>query len=47
MKVYAYPRVRHALAYDRYSDNYYADLGAFLDGVEAAQGRSKTGGAFQ
>lgn len=36
-KLYSYPRVRHAPGYDRYADNYYADLGSFLDEVEATR----------
>jgi alpha-beta hydrolase superfamily lysophospholipase len=35
-KLYAYPRVRHEPGRDRYADNYYADLGSFLDEVESA-----------
>jgi hypothetical protein len=31
VKVYAYPRVRREVSRDRYADNFYADLGAFLD----------------
>jgi alpha-beta hydrolase superfamily lysophospholipase len=34
-KIYSYPRVRHIPPFDRYADNYYADLGSFLDEVEA------------
>jgi alpha-beta hydrolase superfamily lysophospholipase len=34
-KLYGYPRVRHEPGRDRYADNYYADLGSFLDEVEA------------
>lgn len=35
-KVYGYPRVRHDPGRDRYADNFYADLGSFLDEVEAS-----------
>jgi hypothetical protein len=35
-KIYGYPRVRHEPGHDRYADNFYADLGSFLDEVEAA-----------
>jgi hypothetical protein len=34
VRVYSYPRVRREVARDRYSDNYYADLGSFLDETE-------------
>jgi alpha-beta hydrolase superfamily lysophospholipase len=34
-KLYSYPRVRHEPGHDRYADNFYADLGSFLDSVEA------------
>jgi hypothetical protein len=34
-KQYGYPRVRHEPGRDRFADNYYADLGSFLDEVEA------------
>jgi hypothetical protein len=47
IKAYGYPRARHEPGRDRYADNYYADLGSFLDEVEAAMGRSKTAGDFQ
>ncbi|MDA8425680.1 MAG: alpha/beta fold hydrolase [Treponema sp.] len=40
-KIYSYPRVRHLPPFDRYADNYYADLGSFLDEVEAAARRTK------
>jgi hypothetical protein len=36
-KLYGYPRVRHDPGHDRYADNYYADLGSFLDEVEAGK----------
>jgi hypothetical protein len=36
-KVYGYPRVRREPGHDRYADNYYADLGSFLDEVEAGK----------
>jgi alpha-beta hydrolase superfamily lysophospholipase len=36
-KLYGYPRVRHEPGRDRYADNYYADLGAFLDEVESTR----------
>ena len=39
-KLHSYPRVRHAPAYDRLADNFFVDLGSFLDGIEAAGGRS-------
>jgi hypothetical protein len=35
-KVYSYPRVKREPGRDRYADNYYADLGSFLDEVEAS-----------
>jgi hypothetical protein len=35
VKVYSYPRVRREPGHDRYADNFYADLGSFLDEVEA------------
>jgi alpha-beta hydrolase superfamily lysophospholipase len=35
VKVFSYPRVKREMAHDRYADNYYADLGSFLDEVEA------------
>jgi alpha-beta hydrolase superfamily lysophospholipase len=38
-KNYAYPRVRHAPAYDRYADNFFADFGSFIDEVEAKSRR--------
>jgi alpha-beta hydrolase superfamily lysophospholipase len=41
-KVYSYPRVRHEPGHDRYGDNYYADLGSFLDEVEAGRVKPKT-----
>jgi alpha-beta hydrolase superfamily lysophospholipase len=34
-KVYAYPRVRHEPGRDRYADNFYADLSAFLGEAES------------
>jgi|GEM_PF-1779754 len=34
-KIYSYPRVRHDPSRDRYADNFYADLGAFLSEVES------------
>jgi alpha-beta hydrolase superfamily lysophospholipase len=34
-RIYGYPRVRHEPGRDRYADNYYADLGSFLDEVES------------
>jgi alpha-beta hydrolase superfamily lysophospholipase len=34
-KLYAFPRVKHEPGRDRYADNYYADLGSFLDEVES------------
>lgn len=40
-KLYSYPRVRHAPASDRYADNFYADLGSFLDEVEAGRAGNK------
>lgn len=36
-RVYAYPRVKREPAHDRYADNFYADLGSFLDEVEAGK----------
>jgi alpha-beta hydrolase superfamily lysophospholipase len=41
-KLYGYPRVRHEPGRDRYADNFYADLGSFLDEVESA-GKRKRG----
>jgi hypothetical protein len=38
-KIYSYPRVRHVPAHDRYSDNFFADLGSFLDEAEAGKAR--------
>ena len=38
-KVFSYPRVRREPGHDRYADNYYADLGSFLDEVEAGKSR--------
>jgi hypothetical protein len=38
-RLYGYPRVKHDPGRDRYSDNYYADLGAFLDEVEAGKAK--------
>jgi len=46
IKVYSYPRARHAPAWDRYADNLYADLGSFVGEVEASLGRRKTSGPF-
>jgi alpha-beta hydrolase superfamily lysophospholipase len=43
VKLYGYPRVRHEPGRDRYADNYYADLGAFLDEVEAKGAKAKGG----
>ena len=37
LKVYSYPRVKHEPGHDRYADNFYADLGSFLDEVEAGK----------
>jgi hypothetical protein len=34
-KIFAYPRVKHEPGRDRHADNYYADLGSFLDEVES------------
>ena len=34
-KLFAYPRVRHEPGRDRYTDNYFADIGSFLDEVES------------
>jgi alpha-beta hydrolase superfamily lysophospholipase len=42
-KLYGYPRVRHEPGRDRYADNYYADLGSFLDEVEAKGAKKKAG----
>jgi alpha-beta hydrolase superfamily lysophospholipase len=42
-KLYGYPRVKHEPGRDRYADNYYADLGSFLDEVEAKGARKKDG----
>jgi alpha-beta hydrolase superfamily lysophospholipase len=42
-KLYAYPRVRHAPGSDRYADNFYADLGAFIDEVEARSPSAPSG----
>lgn len=39
-KLYTYPRVRHLPPFDRYADNFYADLGSFLDELEATKSRS-------
>jgi hypothetical protein len=39
-KLYGYPRVCHDPGYDRYADNYYADLGLFLDEVEARKAKA-------
>jgi Lysophospholipase len=39
IKVYGYPRVRHEPGYDRYADNFYADLGSFLDEIEATRAK--------
>ena len=36
-RVYSYPRVKREPAHDRYSDNFFADLGSFLDEVEAGK----------
>lgn len=36
-KVYAYPRAKREPAHDRYADNFFADLGSFLDLVEAGK----------
>ena len=36
-RVYTYPRVRREPAHDRYADNFFADLGSFLDEVEAGK----------
>jgi len=41
-RLYGYPRVRHDPGRDRYADNFYADLGSFLDEVESS--RKKRGG---
>ncbi|MGO8695904.1 MAG: alpha/beta hydrolase [Rectinemataceae bacterium] len=38
-KIYSYPRVRHIPPFDRYADNYYADLGTFVDEIEAGTRR--------
>jgi alpha-beta hydrolase superfamily lysophospholipase len=38
-RVYSYPRVRHEPGRDRYADNFYADLGAFLGEVESGPKR--------
>ncbi|HUW40243.1 MAG TPA: alpha/beta fold hydrolase [Rectinemataceae bacterium] len=40
-KIYSYPRVRHIPPFDRYADNYYADLGSFFDEIEVASARKK------
>jgi len=37
VRVYSYPRVRREPARDRYSDNFYADLGSFLDEMESTR----------
>lgn len=39
IKVYSYPRIRREPAHDRYADNFFADLGSFLDEVEAGRAR--------
>jgi alpha-beta hydrolase superfamily lysophospholipase len=36
-KLYAYPRVKHEPGRDRYADNFYADLGLFIDEVAAGK----------
>jgi alpha-beta hydrolase superfamily lysophospholipase len=41
-KLYAYPRVGHEPGRDRYSDNFYADLGSFIDEVESRGGKAGT-----
>jgi alpha-beta hydrolase superfamily lysophospholipase len=38
-KLYAYPRARHEPGRDRYADNFYADLGLFLDEAEAGKAK--------
>jgi hypothetical protein len=38
-RVYSYPRVKREPAHDRYADNFFADLGSYLDEVEAGRGR--------
>jgi predicted alpha/beta hydrolase len=43
VRVYGYPRVRHEPAHDRYADNFFADLGSFLDEVEAGKGKAPEG----
>jgi hypothetical protein len=40
IRVYSYPRVKREPGHDRYVDNFYADLGSFLDEVEAGRFRS-------
>jgi alpha-beta hydrolase superfamily lysophospholipase len=37
VKIYGYPRARHDPGHDRYADNFFADLGSFLDEVEAGK----------
>lgn len=37
VRVFAYPRVKREPAHDRYADNFFVDLGSFLDGVEAGK----------
>jgi hypothetical protein len=46
-KIYGFSRARHALAQDRNADNFFADLGSFVDEVEARSAREKKGGTFQ
>jgi hypothetical protein len=42
VKLYGYPRVKHEPGRDRYSDNYFADLGSFLDEAESKGKRKAT-----
>ena len=39
-RVYAYPRVKREPPHDRYVDNFFADLGSFLDEVEASKAKA-------
>jgi hypothetical protein len=40
-KLYSYPRVRHEPDKDRYADNFYADLGLFVDEMKADDAEKK------
>jgi hypothetical protein len=35
VRIYSYPRVRREVGRDRYADNFYADLGSYLDEIES------------